>query len=245
MGWPSDFNGPNGLLITNGKYLQHEKFTGRWKKFETCAKDLLAFSKHIVSIEEVLDRKSALETEIGSKETMITSYKVGREQMLEGFAENYRSWKAQECKLTEDLQSARSKVQTLEETLESSRKNSIAPKGFDFRIQEERNKVDHLVAAAIKERSAEVQKLHKRIDIMAQTSKKEQKELSDKSLSLTVMAEQLRSCRKELEDGKRELGWEYLDTGLSVLHPSSQVLDFLATIDPLTLSVHPISWNSR
>ena len=221
MGWPTDLNGPSRLLITNGKYLQHEKFTGRWKKFETCAKDLLAFSKHIVSIEEVLDRKSALETEIGSKETVITSYKVGREQMLEGFAENYRSWKVRECKLTEDLQSALSKVQTLEEALESSRTNSITPERFDRRIQEERNKVDHLVAAASKERSPEIEKLQKRIDIMAQKLEKEQKELSDKSLSLTVVAEQLRSCRKELEDGRRELGWEYLDAGLYVLHYSS------------------------
>ena len=151
---------------------------------------------------------------------MITSYKGGREQMLEGFAENYRSWKAQEIKLTEEVRAALGRVQSLEDTLAVSKKNTIGLEELDRKIQDERNKTDQVVAEAIKERSLEIQKLQRRIDITSKKLEKEQSDLVDKSMMLIGREEQLRTCRKELEERRKEIGWEHLDTDLSVYHLS-------------------------
>ncbi|KAL2045794.1 hypothetical protein ABVK25_012056 [Lepraria finkii] len=78
----------------------------RWKNFEASVRGLSEFSQHIGILEDTLDKGNCLEADLRAKDTEISSYKAGRQQMLEGFAENRRIWKEKESKLAGDLRTA-------------------------------------------------------------------------------------------------------------------------------------------
>jgi DNA repair exonuclease SbcCD ATPase subunit len=192
----------------------HEKFIGRWKKFEAGTKEMLAFSKYIGSVEELLDRNSALERKLEAKSTEIKAFEEGRGKMLEGFAEKYTSWKDAETELREDLRNAKSKIQKLEASTAASQASSISIELCNRKVQEEREKTDQRVASAAMERAAELQGLQKKLTDTAKKLKAAQTELSEKSTFLLGAQQQLRSCQRELEERRNEIGLEDLDAHL-------------------------------
>jgi valyl-tRNA synthetase len=68
----------------------------------------------------------------------------------------------------------------------------------------------------VKEKAAEVQRLQKTLNIVEKKLKKSEGELSNKSTLLVGSEELLRTCRKELEKMKNEIGLEELSADLSV-----------------------------
>ncbi len=68
----------------------------------------------------------------------------------------------------------------------------------------------------MKEKAAEVQRLQKTLNIVEKKLKKSEGELSNKSTLLVGSEELLRTCRKELEKMKNEIGLEELSADLSV-----------------------------
>ncbi len=69
---------------------------------------------------------------------------------------------------------------------------------------------------AVKEKAAEVQGLQKTTSIADKKLKRLEGELSNKSTLLIGSEEQLKTCRKQLEERKNEIGLEELSADLSV-----------------------------
>ena len=192
------------------------KFAGRWKNFEASVRGLSEFSQYIGNLEDTLDKGNCLEADLRAKDTEISSYKAGRQQMLEGFAENRRIWKEKESKLAGDLRTANNKVSSLESQLAALKGDSVSNDFFNRKVREIESETSRRVMEAVKEKAAEVQGLQKTTSIAEKKLKGLEGELYNKSTLLIGSEEQLKTCRKQLEERKNEIGLEGLSADLSV-----------------------------
>ena len=131
-------NGSGSTASTSVNSLGHEKFAGRWKKFEACFKDMLPFSKHISSLEDALDKQKMLESEI-------SEYKTGQQQMIKGFAESDRKRDDKASQLLEDLDDANDKIKSLEGQVAALKRGSVSQELFNQRIQEMKHETSRKV----------------------------------------------------------------------------------------------------
>jgi chromosome segregation ATPase len=91
---------------------------------------MLPFSKHIGSLEDALDKQEMLELDLRAKIAEISAYEIGRQKMLEGFAENKEKSKDKESKLAEDLDDANDKIKSLEGQVAALKRGSVSNELF-------------------------------------------------------------------------------------------------------------------
>src|SRR5204863_6183121 len=94
---------------------------------------------------------------------------------------------------------------------------SVSKKLFNQKLQEEKHQTDRRITQAVREKNTELKDLQKRIDNTTKKLNKTESELSQKSTYLIGVEEQLKNCRKQLEEKENEAGFESLDADLSVL----------------------------
>ena len=202
----TETNGLTGGMSLSANSTRLQQFTGQWKKFDTAMKDVSEFSKHIYSLENVLDQRSQLESELRRSNAEIASYRAGRQEMLKGFAENDRIQKEEMSKLAEDLQNSMNKDKALEDQLAALKGNSVSKDYFNLKIQDLERTQSKKVIEATKMKDTEINSLRKGLDIAEKKLKKSEDELSNKLPLLIGREEQLRNCQKELEEKTNETG---------------------------------------
>ena len=212
----AEANSPGTPTLTSGKLVDHEKFTGRWKNFELGVRGLAEFSQHIGKLEDNLDNISRLESDLRAKTGEVLHYKAGWQQMLDAFADRDRIWKEKESKLAGDVEDANYKVKMLESQLAALKENSISTKLSEQKIKDIQSENSQKTTEMIKKKAAEVQSLQKAMNANDKKLKRLEGELSTKSTLFVGSEEQLRACRKELEEAKNETGLEELNADLLV-----------------------------
>ena len=200
----------------SAKSVSHEKFASRWKNFETGVKGLSEFSQYINALEVDLNKAKRLESELRIKTTENSALQIGRQQMLEGFAEKHKNWEGKESRLVGELQVATNDIGSLKHQLAELRGGSISNDFFHCKVQEVEDKASRKVREVVEEKAVEVQRQKKLIDGLEKKLKKLEVELSNKSTILLGSEVELRRCRTDLKERKAEIGLEELSADLSV-----------------------------